>query len=346
MLGVVEGFFGPEWPWTDRHMFCAALRSYGGDHYIYAPKRDPYLRKDWTVDHPTDWWSELKRLREQCETSGIDFGVALSPFELHDHWTGPMRESLRRKVLRLEELGIRYLGLFFDDMKGAPDLAAKQAEIVEFTRSLTSSRIIFCPTYYSHDPILDKVFGARPEGYLERIGRDLHADVRICWTGAKVISPVMDGMEIKDVASVLRRKPLIWDNFYANDGPKMCKFLKLKPFTGRSAEVMAETSGWTLNLMNQPAFSELVFASAASVLKQSSNPEEALHSAMDVQLGAESSRRLQSFLGDLSERGLDGLTDSVRSNLSMALPVDSRPGQELRRWLAGEYLVGSECLTD
>lgn len=346
MLGVVEGFFGPEWPWADRQSFCKALKSRGGDFYIYAPKRDPYLRKTWTEDHPIEWWSELGNLSQICQTANVDFGVALSPFELHNHWTPSMREVLKRKVLALENLGVRYLGLFFDDMKGAPDLAAKQSEIVEFTRTITSSKIIFCPTYYSYDPILDKVFGTRPVGYLEELGRSLHKNVEICWTGSKVVSSEIPAAELRELASILRRKPFIWDNLYANDGPKMCKFLKLKEFAGRPAEALAESSGWALNLMNQPSWSEILFANAALVLKKGLLSGDALRQSLEENLGQESARKIKPFLADLNEVGLDRLSDKAKSGLAESLLPESPCGIELHRWLAGEYIVGPECLTD
>ncbi len=345
-VGVVEGFFGPEWPWTDRHQFCEALRSYGGDFYIYAPKRDPYLRKDWTEQHPADWWNELKKLSRKCEVSGVEFGVALSPFELHTHWTTEMKAVLREKVLRLHDLGITYLGLFFDDMKGAPDLAAKQAEIVEFTRGLSSTKIIFCPTYYSDDPILDKVFGVRPVGYLSEIGRDMHLDVEICWTGRKVISPTIEGEELVEVAKVLRRKPFIWDNLFANDGPKNCKFLKIKPFSGRTRTAFENSSGWALNLMNQPALSQIVFASAGAVLKHDDNPDAALLSALEIIAGPQSGRMLAAFAMAVNEIGLDQIDPLTVNELRSALNPESPFEAEVLAWLDGRYIVGPECLTD
>ncbi|MFY4729277.1 beta-N-acetylglucosaminidase domain-containing protein, partial [Nitrospira sp. BLG_2] len=122
-IGIVEGFFGPEWSWTSRHQFCESLRSYGGSFYIYAPKRDSYLRKQWEQDHPADIWSELKSLSLKCYLANVAFGIGLSPFEIHSQWNERTRGLLREKVKKFEELNITYLGLFFDDMKGAPDLA-------------------------------------------------------------------------------------------------------------------------------------------------------------------------------------------------------------------------------
>jgi hypothetical protein len=60
-VGVIEGFFGPEWSWRDRHLMCEFLKDTGADFYIYAPKRDSFLRKSWMQDHPTETWDRLFR---------------------------------------------------------------------------------------------------------------------------------------------------------------------------------------------------------------------------------------------------------------------------------------------
>ncbi len=195
------------------------------------------------------------------------FGVGLSPFEIYSRWNEKTKELLREKVQKLEELDITYLGLFFDDMKGSPDLADRQLEIVNYVRGTTDKTLLFCPTYYSDDPLLDKIFGQRSPHYLRQMGT-LPADIQIFWTGSKVISKSISAEELKAVAGVLQRKPMIWDNYFANDGPKQCRFLKLKPLEGRSQDTLKSSSGWAFNLMNQPSLSEAVFASSVDVLQK------------------------------------------------------------------------------
>jgi hypothetical protein len=343
-LGVVEGFFGPEWPWNSRHRFCEFLRARGGDFYLYAPKRDPFLRKQWKEKHPEPVWSELQALGAKCRGLGIRFGVGLSPFELHADWTERAKDRLREKVREIEELGIDYLGLFFDDMRGAPDLAPKQNEIVEFVRMVTKSTLLFCPTYYSHDPILDKVFGPREPTYLERVG-DLPEDVHIIWTGSKVIPAAIERKELEEVAQLLKRKPLIWENRYANDGPRQCKFLKLLPFDGRTSVAFDYSSGWAFNLMNQPALSELLFAASVGVLRGEGDPAQVFSRVVQELGGASIWRLFQERAATFHTAGLDQITDAERKEILQGLD-GSLYSREIRDWLEGKYLVGPECLTD
>ena len=54
-LGVVEGFFGRPWPMGDRRAHAGFLKSSGFDTYVYAPKNDPLLRKEWHLPSPARW---------------------------------------------------------------------------------------------------------------------------------------------------------------------------------------------------------------------------------------------------------------------------------------------------
>lgn len=339
-IGLIEGFFGPEWSWESRHHFCENLRSYGGEFYIYAPKRDPFLRKSWTQRHPTEMWNELKDLSAKCQQKNIAFGLGLSPFEIHSNWNVQTKNLLREKIRSFDELNVKYLGLFFDDMKGSPDLADIQVEIVEYVKSITYKKILFCPTYYSHDPILDKVFGERSPDYLEKISQ-LPKDIEIFWTGNKVIPKVISAAELEEVTVLLKRKPLIWDNYFANDGPKQCKFLKMKPFEGRDGAALQSSAGWAFNLMNQPRLSELLFASSVRTLKG----QNAVDSFQQEIAKAVDSEILTNYRANFVEVGLDGIDVQLKAIITESLKSKGH-SQEIRDWLNGKYTVGDECLTD
>lgn len=343
-IGVVEGFFGPEWSWKSRHRFCESIQSYGGNFYIYAPKRDPYLRKLWEQNHPAEVWSELKSLSLTCHRANVAFGIGLSPFELHSQWNQKTKGLLREKVKKLEELDITYLGLFFDDMKGISDLGVKQLEIVNSVRASTGKTILFCPTYYSDDPILDRIFGQRSSDYLLQIGT-LPTDIQIFWTGRNVIPKSISANELDTVAGVLRRKPIIWDNYFANDGPKQCKFLKLQPLEGRNQDALKNSAGWAFNLMNQSSLSEVVFASSVDVLHNDTVPNASFYDAAQRLAGKGFVTSLKAFGDTFVTLGLDGI-DLDRKQQILSTLNESRFSKDIIDWLNGKYLVGDECLTD
>ncbi|MFN8547638.1 MAG: beta-N-acetylglucosaminidase domain-containing protein [Candidatus Eisenbacteria bacterium] len=77
--------------------------------------------------------------------------------------------------------------------------------------------------------MLDKVFGAQPPGYLERLGRRLHDPaIGVFWTGE-------EGVLARDRRRPPRRSrsawacaPVLWDNYPVNDGARMSQSLHLR----------------------------------------------------------------------------------------------------------------------
>lgn len=349
-LGLVEGFFGPAWSWVARQHMVRVLGLNRGDFYFYAPKRDRFLRKSWSENHPTAEWNELKLLRDICRESRVQFGLGLSPFEIHENWSTNTKELLKNKIYKLEELDFDILGLFFDDMKGSPDLAEKQIEIVAFVQNQTKKKILFCPTYYSFDPILDKVFGERPAQYLDLIGSHISADVDVLWTGQKVISPTITENDLQEVAKILKRKPFVWDNFFANDGPKQCKFLNLKSLTGRNHNAFLSSAGWAFNLMNQPFLSLALFLASTQLLINEVNGDEAFDTALLSQYGDEFGKMITHHRDVFTQVGLDRIDKNLKEQLitefSQLSDKKNAAAYEIVKWLQGDYIVGAECLTD
>lgn len=346
-VGVVEGFFGPTWSHEARISYAPFLKKYGGDFYIYAPKRDPHLRKAWRQLWPGPYLDELISLRDAFQNSGLKFGVALSPFGLGRKISSEDWDHLQNKFKILAGLGLDYLGLFFDDMPSTEDLLKVQTEVVELALKYFPKGLIFCPSYYTFDPILDKVFGNRPLGYVEGLKDAIPQGVDICWTGPKVISEEIDREHLQEVERLLGRRPFIWENIYANDGPRNCKFLKLKYFTGRDSSLETDTEAVGFNLMNQPYLSQLLFVSSVKVMREGISPQHAFeksaHELCSPELASFIIANRQAFL----EEGLDKLTDTRKESLRQELGKDNtHMAREISGWLRGDYLVGPECLTD
>lgn len=337
-LGVVEGFFGP--PWATRKTLAPFLAEHGFDFYIYAPKADKNLRREWTSAWSVDYVAELRDLSQTFRAAGVRFGVGLSPFGISQMPWDEVERNLRDRLKALNEIGIDLIGIFFDDMKVHEDLAAKQIAVLEIVRTATRAKIIFCPTFYTFDPLLDRVFGARPAGYLEEIAK-LPLDIEIAWTGPLVISAEISATHIREVTALLRRPPFIWDNLFANDGPKNCKFLKFRSPEGRA--ILPAVNGMGINPMNQ-----LELAKVALLAMKFATQGVAGEAALRQAIGMSCSEKLAAFLTrnlDLfRNEGLDKITAAPL--LAELTEMNEPVAQDIKAWLRGEYLVGSECLTD
>jgi hyaluronoglucosaminidase len=346
-LGILEIFFGPPWTMEDRLGWADFLGEEELGFYLYGPKADPLLRKRWRDPWPDSFLDGLRLLRGAFHGRGVEFGLALSPFGLEQPVGPETKRLLDAKCAQLRGLGLDFLGLFFDDMQSTPGLAEKQLEVLALLRSRLELPILFCPSYYSPDPILDKVFGQRPSDYLETIASELPLDVEIAWTGPKVISEEISAAHLQETARLLRRKPFLCDNYFANDGPKNCKFLKLRHLEGRSPGALAEASRWSLNLMNQSALSLLLAKAAKLVFTGECAPGEAFAQAVEEGASDDCAKALLRDRELFLKSGLDGIDEPTKTRLAAEYAAFGDPAAaEVARWLQGRYAVDADCLTD
>lgn len=346
-IGIIEGFFGPEWSLEARKDYASFLSGCGGDFYFYAPKRDQSLRKQWREEWTADYQGFLLEMKNHFNDFGISFGVGLSPMGLNGKFTSQDARDLEKKIRLLQKLGITLLGVFFDDMPIEPSLAEVQIKVVKHIQENFEGTILFCPSFYSYDPILEKVFGKMPENYLEEIATGIPDSIELCWTGPKVISPEIPKAHLEEVRKILKRKPFLWENLFANDGPRNCKFLKLSPFTGRSSDIVELISGAGFNMMNEAELSKICFLSSLLVLNEGQKPEEAFQNACAELLSPAFAQFVKNEREAFTSKGLDGLSDQDKeAYLATLSKFPDKGAREIEAWLKGEFLVGPECLTD
>jgi hyaluronoglucosaminidase len=351
-LGVIEGFYGEQWSWGERSGYVGFLKQHGFGFYIYAPKADAFMRKKWREPLPAVIEEKLTRLAQQCRNTGIEFGVGFSPYEIY---RGPFdleaKRLLQARLDAFNRIGVEKLGILMDDMKGdIPDLAKKQVEVVNWMAARSSARqIIFCPTYYSMDPVLEELFGKMPERYFEDLNAGLDKKVNTFWTGELVCSKAYTAEHLKAVADKLGRKPTLWDNYPVNDGPRMCKFLHLRPVTGRPPELGQWLGGHAVNPMNQASLSKIVLLTLAESFEKGAkyNPDKAFRRAAAAVTCHEMAEQLERDLPVFADKGLDGLSEEEKEQLKQDYSYffESRENEtdkasrEVVNWLSGQYTV-------
>ena len=342
-LGVIEGYFGRPWRHADRRQVMSRLREIGYAFFHFAPKADAFLRRRWREPHPGAALGKLTELSAHCRGLGLRFGLGLSPYELYRDFSAPAKAAFIDKVRSLDAIGIDDLAILFDDTRGdVPDLAAREAEIVHAAMANTRARRVFmCPTYYSDDRMLDVVFGARPAGYLEDLGRRLDPRVDVYWTGEEICSREYSLGHLARVAEALRRKPVLWDNYPVNDGPHMSRFLHLRGFTGRPSMIGPHIAAHAINPALQPHLSLIPAATLAASYRE--GPAycyvSAFKAAARATAGHELAGMLETDLHALQDRGLDRLGDDRERLRRRYAAVDHRMAAEAVRWLDGTDTV-------
>jgi hyaluronoglucosaminidase len=352
-LGVIEGFFGSSWPWHMREAYARSLRRIGYNSYLYAPKDDKYLRREWTQDWPDTDFARLKHFAEELHRHQVRFGIGLSPFEAYKDYSATLRQRLIEKVRLIEqELSPDIFCILFDDMRGdTPRLAATQLRMIEdVAASTTARRIIMCPTYYSTDPVLERVFGAMPTGYLDTLGRSLDSRIDVFWTGPKVCSTEYPREHLEAVAHKLGRKPFLWDNYPVNDSRAMSAFLHLRAFTNRPSALREMLAGHVVNPMKQPALSEIPLATLPMSYAHGDqyDPAQAWRTAAGRICGDELADCIEADLPLFQDVGLERLSPEQRTQLDARYrPHATRAtAREIIDWINGAYVFDPACLTD
>jgi len=246
--GIVEGFFGPLWSMGHRRRLFEFGAARGMNTYLYAPKDDPYHRKLWRRPYPAAQWRELLRLIRAAHAQRIDFVYGFHPGEGLYFGDDRAVGILLGKAQRFYDAGVRTFAVLFDDI---PSRLSDGRDRRAFKNSLARAegtwmaKIIaaqpaswrdiewwICPSYYSEDALLERIFGKFELNFLETLARYLPADIPCFWTGPSVVSKTITLAHVRRIAKRIERPLLLWDNYPVND-LSMSDELHLAPLSGR-----------------------------------------------------------------------------------------------------------------
>jgi len=342
-LGIIEGYYGRPWSWEERGSTMSFLAAHDYRFYMYAPKADIHLRRKWREPHPRATTDAIIALSARCREAGVRFGVGLSPIKIHLDFGAEAKETLIRKLDEIVAFGIDDFALLFDDMRGdLPDLANRQVEIIEFVTShIAAERFIICPSYYTDDPILDRVFGQRPVQYLEDLGRMIDPSIHIFWTGPEVLSRSYPSTHLERVTNQLQRKPFIWDNYPVNDGERMSRHLHVRGFTGRPSSMGKHIAAHGVNPALQPTLSLIPALTLVDSYRQGDAYDYSVsfHDAALEVLGQEIGTLVYEDLLFLQEFGNDRLGERETMLRERYTPIDHPAAREIIAWMDGEYKI-------
>jgi hyaluronoglucosaminidase len=345
LKGVIEGFYGRPWSFETRLAYSDFLPHLGMNTYIYCPKADSYLRKQWQEPWPEPMFGEMKALAGAYAQKNLNFGVGLSPFSLYKNYDSTHKRLLEAKIIEINRLEAPLLAVLFDDMPGDVEcLAATQTEIVgDILQWTNADRVLVCPTYYSFDPVLEKFFGKMPKGYWRQLGRDLPAEVDILWTGNRVCSDSVCVADIEAVEAQLGRQVTLWDNYPVNDGAQRSQFLYGEKLAHRDKSLSDKLGGHLCNPMNQGIVSLLALLGMSEIYGDAKPDDSWLREVW----GGQAFDQLARDIGEFQRLGLQGMDSERRNHLSSL--YSSLPGpaaREVEEWLRGKYAFDPACLTD
>ena len=185
-------------------------------------------------------------------------------------------EALRRRLDQLVDLGVRHFALLFDDIphamaeadvKSFDSFAAAQCHFANSALAHVPARqsdahFLFCPTEYCAAFAGHDVPGS---AYLNVLGSGLHPQIGIFWTGPDIVSETITAESLRELGEVLRRKPVIWENFHANDYD--VRRVHAGPLAGRDPDILALIDGFITNPNNEFEANFVPVATTGSFLR-------------------------------------------------------------------------------
>ncbi len=275
LTGVIEGFYGRDWRRGERLMLFDWLQAGGMNAYIYGPKDDVHIRARWRSPYDALKLAALADLKAEAEARGLRFWMSLAPSLDVTYSSTADRLALKARLDQMLGLGMADIVLLFDDIpKALPEadqphfasFAAAQADLANAVLAHLrphGGSVIFCPTEYCA-----RMAGGDPRQspYLQWLGQALDPAIEVFWTGPDIVSATIDAASLRAVGEVLRRKPVIWDNFHANDYDT--RRIYAGPLGGRDPELLPLVAGWITNPNNEAEANFVALASTGDFVNR------------------------------------------------------------------------------
>jgi hyaluronoglucosaminidase len=338
--GVIEGFHGRPWTQRQRVEMVEFLAERGMNTFVYAPKDDPKLRDSWRAGYDPDELERLRELVDRCRSVGMDPMWCISPGLSVRYSHSDDVATLVSKIGDVLALGVRHIGLFFDDipprLQYAQDRATysglEQAQISLANAVLeslpTEAHVIFCPTEY---------WGRGDEDSLARLGAGLDPRIDLFWTGPAVCAAALDLVDAEVFTRTAKRPPTYWDNYPVND-LSMSYELHIGPYRRRDPELWKSSKGIIANAMELYEASKIPLATIADYL---SDP-----SGYDAEVSWR--RAIRDVVGEADEAAFVLFADNVRGSClsTQEAPIVEEAMSTARFEMAyGDHAAGLEGLT-
>lgn len=269
--GLIEGFYGIPWSWSERKRLVSEMAATGLGAYLYCPKWDAKHRSEWREPYSELEMKLFRDLIDHANSLNVAFSFGISPFIDYDATNGDY-EVLKDKVMQFVEAGARGVTLLADDIEfdtaipvnevmGAVHVDVANRLLTDIRAAFPGTAMAFVPTVYSDDRLESFAGG---EAYLLEMA-SLDPEIAIMWTGTDTSAATMSAADMDNFTRITGRAPLIWDNFWANDGGDgFVGRILLGPFSGRDPDLAGAVAGIMHNPGIQGALTRLDVATFAA----------------------------------------------------------------------------------
>ncbi len=256
--GFIEGFYGTPWSHADRMDLMASTSAYKMNTYIYAPKDDPYHRKQWKTLYPEAEAAQIAELAQAGHDNNFNFVWTIHPGDSINFNSEADVQACIAKFQQLYDLGVRQFGIMFDDVN-----SGYMQQHADFINRIDDE---FVKTKDDVKPII--TVGKR---YCQAWGdsmysfgtfvKTLHDDIQIMWTGAATMSNISrDVFEWPKQQTGTDKDFMVWWNYPVND---YCDSrIPMAPMHNLNPN-LDNVTGFVSNPMNQAQASKVALYSIA-----------------------------------------------------------------------------------
>lgn len=320
--GAVEGFYGVPWSPAERRRMLQQLAALGLGSYVYAPKHDPLHRAEWRRPYPDQTVARFAALAELAAQLDVELLFGISPFADFDAQDPAEHAALQAKLEPLVAAGADGVVLLADDIEeslavpidgalGAQHAAAANRLRAALAERAPGLRFWFVPTVYTDERLARWPGGA---DYLRALA-ELHPAFELVWVGPEVFNAELQAADLDTAIALSGRRPVLWDNFWANDGGDgFMGRLLLAPYTGHAADLPPAVAGCVQNPLIQGGLARLNLAMFGRWLSggAAADPDAARRFAAELELGHARPARPGERSGD--EAALVLLLESFAAN--------------------------------
>ena len=268
--GVIEGFYGVFYTFPERNDLIRFLGHHDFNLYVYGPKNDRQHRARWWEPYPDEIMAQFAETAAVANECGVRFCYATAPVS---YASGEDFYRVAAKVRAFFDIGVRGFSVLMDDImpssdsdpdgRGYQHYAALHADICNRLYAMLQGlsgdcALSMCPIdYHGQTPF---------SNYLRALGETLDPAIDIFYSGPKICSPEITAADAAAFAEVVRRAPLLWDNYPAND-LAMRSELHIGPVRGRAPDLGPAVKGLVANTMIQPEASKIALATLAEYFR-------------------------------------------------------------------------------
>jgi hyaluronoglucosaminidase len=268
--GVVEGFYGVFYTFPERIDLIRFIGKHGFNLYVYAPKNDRQQRARWWEPYPKAVMAQFTETIQAARRAGVRFCYAISPGGSIRYSSAQDFSRLTGKLNDLYQAGTRAFSLMLDDNEPG----FRHTEDERCFKTLAHAQADLANRLFAWLHALDETctLSLVPSDYCGRapfckelvgLASRLHPDIDLCYTGPEICSTEISAEDARSFASATGRKPLIWDNFPANDLALQPE-LHIGAVTGRAADLLGEVKGFLVNPMIQAEASKIALLTFAA----------------------------------------------------------------------------------